>query len=144
MTIQLTSKPDEQCSAYAFKVTQDKVLVNNDESGFTYSGPGWLHQANRGLGDSNNNVHVTTNNGDSVSYTFTGTGIEYITETNTDEGNVDVYIDGTLKKTVSGYSASHASQVVLYSIQNLAAGQHTIKLVKRSGTYMLLDAFKIV
>jgi alpha-L-fucosidase len=131
-------------SAYVFKVTQDKVLVNNDEAGFTYSGNGWSHQANRGLGDSNNNVHVTTNNGDSVSYTFSGTGIEYITETYFDVGNVDVYIDGTLKKTVSAYSAARAVQVVLYSISNLAAGTHTIKLVKRSGTYMLLDAFKVL
>lgn len=130
-------------SAYVFKVTQDKVLVNNDESGFTYSGNGWSHQANRGLGDSNNNIHVTRNNGDSVSYTFTGTGIQYITETYTDEGNVDVYIDGTLKKTVSAVSSSRASQVVLYSISGLASGTHTIKLVKRSGTYMLLDAFKV-
>ncbi len=131
-------------SAYVFKVTQDKVLVNNDESGFTYSGNGWSHQANRGLGDSNNNIHVTKNNGDSVSYTFSGTGIQYITETYTDEGNVDVYIDGTLKKTVSAVSSSRASQVVLYSISGLASGTHTIKLVKRSGTYMLLDAFKLV
>ena len=131
-------------AAYAFKITQDKVLVNNDDSGFTYSGPGWHHQANRGVGDSNNNAHITTNNGDSVSYTFTGTGIEYISETNTDIGNADVYIDGVLKKTVSGSSSSRVSQVVLYSVQNLTAGQHTIKLVKRSGTYMLLDAFKIL
>ena len=79
-----------------------------------------------------------------MSYTFTGTGIEYISETNTDIGNADVYIDGVLKKTVSGSSSSRVSQVVLYSVQNLAAGQHTIKLVKRSGTYMLLDAFKIL
>ena len=114
------------------------------KSGFTYSGNGWSHQANRGLGDSNNNIHATTNNGDSVSYTFTGTGIEYITETYTDEGNVDVYIDGTLKKTVSAYSSARVAQVMLYSISNLAAGQHTIKLVKRSGTYMLLDAFKVL
>jgi alpha-L-fucosidase len=142
LTIQ-TPTGQATSQAYVFKVTQDKVLVNNDESGFTYSGNGWSHEANRGLGDSNNNVHATTNNGDSVSYTFTGTGIQYITETYTDEGNVDVYIDGTLKKTVSAYSSARVAQVVLYSISNLVSGMHTIKLVKSSGTYMLLDAFKI-
>jgi alpha-L-fucosidase len=129
--------------AYAFKVTHDKPLVNNDESGFTYTGNGWIHVANRGLGDSNNNIHSTTINGDSVSYTFTGTGIDYISETYTDEGNVDVYIDGVFKKTVSGYSATRVAQVTLYSITGLASGSHTIKLVKTSGTYMLLDAFRI-
>ena len=138
--------PSGQASspAYAFKITQDKVLVNNDDAGVTYSGAGWYHQANRGLGDSNNNVHATTNNGDSVSYTFTGTGIQYITETYTDEGNVDVYIDGILQQTVSAYSSSRVVQVVLYQKLNLPAGQHTIKLVKTSGTFMLVDAFKVI
>jgi alpha-L-fucosidase len=130
-------------AAYTFKVTHDKPLVNNDASGFTYTGNGWIHSANRGLGDSNNNVHSTTINGDSVSYTFTGTGIDYIAETYTDEGNVDVYIDGTFKKTVNCHSSSRKAQVTLYSITGLASGSHTIKLVKTSGTYMLLDAFKI-
>ncbi|MBA2391201.1 MAG: alpha-L-fucosidase [Ktedonobacteraceae bacterium] len=130
-------------AAYAFKITQNKLLVNCDDAGLIYSGPGWSHQANRGIGDSNNNVWSTTNNGDAVSYTFTGIGIQYISETYTDEGNVDVYIDGTYQKTVSGYSAARKAQVVLYSNLNLSAGQHTIKLVKTSGTYMLLDAFKV-
>ena len=142
LTITLPSSHSDSM-AYAFKIKQDKVLVNNDDPGFTYSGIGWSHNANRGLGDSNNNVHTTTNNGDSVSYTFTGTGIDYITATNTDEGNVDIYIDGSFKKRVSGYSASQKSQVTLYSIKGLARKSHTIKLVKRSGTYMLLDAFKV-
>ncbi len=130
-------------AAYTFKIIQNKLLVNCDDAGFTYSGTGWFHQANRGLGDSNNNTWVTNNNGDSVSYTFTGTGVQYISETYTDEGNVDVYIDGTYQKTVSAYSTSRKTQVVLYSNLNLSAGQHTIKLVKTSGTFMLLDSLKI-
>jgi hypothetical protein len=80
---------------------------------------------------------------DSVSYTFTGTGIDYIAPTNNDEGNVDVYIDGTFKKRVNGNSDSQQSQVTLYSVTGLARKSHTIKLVKRSGTVMLLDAFKV-
>jgi hypothetical protein len=78
-----------------------------------------------------------------ASYTFTGTGIDCIAPTNNDEGNVDVYIDGTFKKSVSAYNGSQKSQVTLYSITGLARRSHTIKLVKRSGTVMLLDAFKV-
>jgi hypothetical protein len=116
---------------------------NNDDTGFTYSGNGWVHQANRGLGDSNNNTHATINNGESVSCTFTGTGVDYITETNTDEGNVDVYIDDTYVKSVAAYSSTRHAQVTLFSTTGLANGKHTIKLVKTSGTFMLLDALKI-
>jgi len=35
-------------------------------------------------------VHSTSNNGDSVSHTFTGSGIEALTELNSDEGNINV------------------------------------------------------
>ena len=138
--------PSGQASsaAYAFKITQDKVLVNSDDAGVVYNGVAWAHQVNRGVGSSNNNAYTTTNNGDSVSYTFSGTGIEYITETHPDHGDVDVYIDGALHKTVNAYSASHVAQVTLHSVQNLAPGTHVVELVKRSGAVMLLDAFKVL
>jgi hypothetical protein len=32
---------------------------------------------------------------------------------------------------------------VLYSVSGLAAGKHQIKLVKLSGQYLLVDAFKV-
>ena len=131
-------------AAYAFKITQNKILVNSDDAGVVYSGVAWTHQVNRGVGSSNNNAYTTTSNGDSVSYTFTGTGIEYITETHPDHGDVDIYIDGALHKTVNAYGASHVAQVTLHSVQNLASGMHTIELVKRSGNVMLLDAFKVL
>jgi alpha-L-fucosidase len=130
--------------AYAFQITQDKVLANADDAGVSYTGVAWVHQVNRGVGNSNNNAYVTTNNGDAVSYTFTGTGIEYIGETHSEHGEVDVYLNGTLHATINAYSDSHASQVTLHSIQDLPFGTHTIELVKRSGTYMLLDAFKVL
>jgi alpha-L-fucosidase len=130
--------------AYAFKITHDRPLVNNDDAGVEYEGTDWVHEVNRGVGNTNNNVHITTHNGDSVSYTFTGTGIEYITETDTTHGEVAVYIDDVLHKTVNAFSTLHGVQVSLHSVQGLALGQHTIKLVKVSGERMILDAFKVL
>ncbi len=130
--------------AYAFKITQSKVLVNSDDTGVVYNGVAWSHVVNRGVGSSNNNAYLTTNDGDSVAYTFNGTGIEYIAETHPDHGHVDVYIDGTLHKTVNAFSLSHEVQVTLHSIQGLSEGTHTIELFKRSGAVMLLDAFKVL
>ena len=86
-------------------------------------------------------MHSTKTNNDSVEFTFTGDRIDYVTELNSDEGNVDVYIDGVLQTTVSCNSATRVAQVVAYTKTGLSAGSHTIKIVKSSGTYMLLDAF---
>jgi alpha-L-fucosidase len=130
--------------AYSFKITHDRPLVNNDDEGVEYEGKGWFHEVNRGIGNTNNNVHITTENGDSVSYTFTGTGIEFITETDTTHGKVAVYIDNVHHKTVNAFSTLHGVQVSLHSVQGLSAGEHTIKLVKVSGDRMILDAFKVL
>ena len=115
------------------------TTVNDSASGFGYTGS-WFASTNRGAGDYNDDVHATAANGDSVSYSFIGTSISYVTEINTDEGNVQVYIDGTLKTTVNCAGANRLTQQAVYTLSGLTSGSHTIKLVKVSGTYMLLDA----
>lgn len=116
-------------------------ITNNDtDPSVTYSA-GWVYSTNRNDGDYNNDVHYTKTNGDYATYSFTGTGVEYITETYSDESNVDVYIDGTLQGTVNCYSATRQSQVVAYANTNLASGSHTIEVIKDNGTYLLVDAF---
>lgn len=114
--------------------------VNDTDPSITYSA-GWNYSTNRNDGDFNNDVHYTKTNGNYAQFTFTGTAIQYITETFTDESNVDIYIDNTYQTTVNCYSATRAAQVVAYSNTALSAGSHTIKIVKNGGTYMLLDAF---
>ena len=130
--------------AYSFKITHDRFLVNNDDEGVEYGGTDWVHEVNRAVGNTNNNVHITTTDGDAVSYTFTGTGVEFISETHPDHGDVHVYVDGAFYETVNASSASHQTQVTLHSVQGLAAGEHTIGLVKGSGKYMVVDAFKVL
>ena len=117
------------------------TLVNDTDAGITYSSTGWSYSATRGYGDYQDDVHYTRTAANYAQYTFTGTSAEYITEMNTDEGNVDVYIDGTFQTTVNCNAASRQAQVVMYSTSSLAYGSHTIKVVKNSGTYMLVDAF---
>jgi len=118
------------------------TTVNDNASGITYSS-GFAASTGRGLGDYDNDVHYTTSNNASASYTFTGTGIDFITETYSDEGNVAIYIDGSLVKTVSTSSSTRKAQQAVYSQTWTSAGSHTIKVVKQSGTYMLVDAFRV-
>jgi len=127
--------------ALKVSLTQPAGTTVNDTSGsFVYTGGGWGYYTSRGVGDVGNDVHATKADGDAVSYTFTGTSVSYLTETNSDEGTVDVYIDGTLKQSVDCSAATRSARQSVYSVSNLAPGTHTIKLVKTGGTYMLLDA----
>jgi hypothetical protein len=122
--------------------TGTTTTVNDTDAGFTYTGT-WKYSSARGLGDYQDDVHYTAATGDSVSYSFTGTGVSYITEKNTDEGNVDVYLDGVLKTTVSCANATRLVQQTVYSVGGLTSGSHTLKLVKKDGTYMLIDAITV-
>ncbi|GHK01244.1 hypothetical protein ACWEWI_07940 [Streptomyces sp. NPDC003753] len=117
--------------------------VNDTDPAITYTGS-WSHSSGRSMGDLYNDVHATTANGDSVSYTFTGTGIDVLSETNSDEGGIDVYVDGAKVQSVSASGSSRLAQQVVASVSGLAKGRHTIKLVKTGGTYLVLDGFTVV
>jgi hypothetical protein len=119
--------------------------INDTDAGLQYSGSGWGYYGGRGVGDLQDDVHATTNDGDAVSFSFRGTGVAFVTEKSLDEGQVDVLLDGQLVQTVDAFAANvhNQSGQVLFSRNDLSAGQHTVKLVKKSGAYMLLDALTI-
>ena len=118
------------------------TFVDDTDSRIAYAGT-WMTSTGRGVGDYNDGVHYTATNGDSASLTFTGTGIDLISEKYSDEGTLDVYIDGTLVQTVNAANSTRLVQQTLFSQTWASSGTHTIKAVKRTGTYMLIDAFRI-
>ncbi|MFC6082717.1 alpha-L-fucosidase [Sphaerisporangium aureirubrum] len=113
---------------------------NDDAAAY---GTGWATSSARGLGDYNDDVRYTTTNGASFTYTFTGTGIDYLSERHSDQGLVDVYLDGVLRATVDTAAGARLTQQVVYSARGLPQGTHTLRGVKRSGTYMLVDRFDV-
>ena len=115
--------------------------LNDTSAAITY-GAGWSYSGSRGVGDYQNDVHFTVNNAAYAECTFTGTDVRFITETYSDEGAVDVYLDNVYQTTVNCNTATRQSQQAVYSATGLVAGPHTIKVVKISGTYMLVDAFE--
>ena len=120
--------------------------VNQSAPGASYSG-GWQLSANRNLGDLDNEIEYTPNNGDSVSYTFTGSGLEVLSETNDDEGSFDVYVDGN-QDTSQAFSentsgSTRLAQQVVFSVQGLSPGTHTVKIVKTGGTYLTVNGFVV-
>ncbi|GGA10225.1 hypothetical protein GCM10008018_64580 [Paenibacillus marchantiophytorum] len=138
-TIKAVKKSGTYMLLDKLNVKDNKIPYNNTDPAFTYTGS-WSLNGNRGFGDYNNDVHFTQTNNDYLQFSFTGTGIEWITEKDAGQGNVDIYIDNVLKQTVNTYNATRLAQQSLYSIAGLASGTHTFKAVKKTGTYMLSDA----
>lgn len=116
-------------------------LVNDTE--LTYDA-GWYHTTARGYGDYNDDTHHTNTVNAAASYTFTGTGVDYLSERNGDMGNVDVYIDNVFQANVNLYVAgARQAQVVVYSKTGLASGQHTIRIVNKTTAVAIVDALRI-
>jgi alpha-L-fucosidase len=116
-------------------------MINDDDDSVSYSG-GWYASAGRAE-SFGNDIHETPNNGDSFSIAFTGTGVEFVTITAANRGEVDIYLDGTLQQTINCQSPTDQSKQTVYSKTGLTPGAHTLKGVKKSGAYLSVDAFKV-
>ncbi|GAB2553419.1 X2-like carbohydrate binding domain-containing protein [Kribbella endophytica] len=117
--------------------------VNNDDPAINYTGA-WSRSWSRGLGDYQDDVQYAEAAGDAFSYTFAGTGVDYVTEKHASQGDVDIYVDGVFKQTVSAFQASgRSAQQAVYSISGLTNGIHTIRGVKKTGQFLLLDKFNV-
>jgi len=126
--------------------TSHRIVTLNDTSPeIAYSGS-WNHSTGRGVGDHENDVHWTEKVGDSVSLTFRGTGIRYITEKDESQGRATVTLDGeaagTADASLPAGTARQAQQVV-WSATGLDDGEHTVTLTMQDGRFMLLDRFDI-
>ena len=117
-------------------------MIDDGDPVVIYNGS-WTAAAGRHMGEWSDTVHHTVKDGDSVTYSFMGKGIEVLTDLNQDEGSVDVYVDGVLAKTVDCHTPSRQVQQVVYGQEWPDEGRHEIKLVKKGGSYMLFDAFRV-
>jgi hypothetical protein len=127
-------------------------LVNDTSAAVSYTGSGWRYHSDRyathDAADFNGDVHATTVNGDAVSVTFTGTSVALLLETGSAAGEqtFDVTMDGQLWGTittsaVSGSPLIWIGQQLAYSTAGLPDRPHTLKITKKSGSWLVVDGF---
>lgn len=102
--------------------------VNDTSPEITYTGT-WASNGTTSTGYYDNTMHYSNTPGDSAQFTFTGTTIAYFGARNDDNGEDDIYVDGTLEATIDRYSPTYDKQQELFSMSGLASGTHTITIV---------------
>jgi autotransporter-associated beta strand protein len=118
-------------------------MVNDTSRNVTYSGASWSYQKNRGLGEFNDDIHTATANGDSFTFTFSGTDVEYIATREANRGPVDIYIDNVFQTSVDLSTGTSGSRQSVFKKSGLTRGSHTLRCVKMGGSYMDADAFRV-
>jgi hypothetical protein len=123
------------------------ALINDMDDGPSYSStPGhrqWYNMGHRGYGDLGDDVHYAVENGAAVQLPFTGTGITVYGEKQSDQGLLEVLLDGRSLGTVDTSGPSRRAAQPIFTSGRLRPGHHVIELVKRSGTYATIDAFEV-
>jgi hypothetical protein len=120
------------------------TLITSDDPRIVYKGS-WHSAALPGISDQSAAGRETTWAGDSVEFTFHGTGIDYIAEKDTSFGNVDIYLDGEFNQNVSLQLSDFPRilQVRVFSIEGLPLARHTIRIVSKSNGPAIIDAFRV-
>jgi hypothetical protein len=113
-----------------------------------YSGSGWTHSTTQ-TGNYNNTESWNPTAGTYVTFTFTGTSVQWIGPRSNNQGYANVLIDGaTVATNVNTYASAGIDQQVLFSATGLSNASHTIKILVdgtippgSSAAYVPLDAF---
>ena len=145
-TLTVTKTGGTYLTLDALNVVNSSLLQELDDtsSAITYNnvtGGGWTSQTYAGNFDGTQ--HYTVTNGDSVSYAFTGTGIDYISAMGTNRGALSYTVDGGSPQTGTCYATTPSNQHACFSVRGLTYGNHTITVTKTGGTYLTLDALNV-
>ena len=105
-------------------------IVDDRDASLVYSGTWHDDSASTFL---DGTARYTLDANASVSFTFTGTAIQWYGQNDTNFGTAKVYIDGILAETVN-VNGPMISQKLLFSKTGLPAGEHTILVVRTSAT----------
>jgi hypothetical protein len=117
------------------------VTLNDTDPRITYTGGSWAHATGRDMGELEADIHYARDNGDSFVLEFMGTGVEFLSDAGGGRGLVDFYIDDGFHGTVDMSQGSWARNRKL-GVVGLPFGRHTLKGVKKSGTYLETDMFR--
>ena len=127
------------CQLEEPKKVNDKI--NNTDQSISYTGS-WTSGTGRD-GAYQNDAHYTSQAGSYCEFTFYGTGIAWVSETYTNLGTAEVWLDGSLVATPNLYSEGSAQRdKIVWSTEDLEYGRHTIKLVFVE-KYLIVDAFVV-
>jgi len=136
------------------QVSNAAATVTEDSSAsVTFNGSGWQHNTGAYPQASNADISWSNTTGDTASFTFTGTQIDWIVEPGPNKGEADVSIDGAFVTRVDlygGLSGSDWFRSTGFRKSWPTSGTHTITItvvgkhdIPATDNYVTVDAFMV-
>lgn len=124
------------------RITHDKGWFNDDDP--SAKAPGWFRYSNLDAGDYNNDLTISDTPGDVWSCSFTGNNVSVIAPKEEGAGKIEIQIDGKNYATVDLSTAGERKhQQVVFEINDLASGNHILKIINRGHGKVAIDALLI-
>ncbi|MER6825787.1 hypothetical protein ABT352_07350 [Streptosporangium sp. NPDC000563] len=135
-----------------------EVMVNNDDPRVKYHAAADWYELNDealSIGDYGRDLHRTDKVNSFATFTFTGTGIEYVARRSIEAGQVGFKIDGQdatpasidASKDANGTptNAAHRGGLTLWRFNGLKYGEHTLQVTNlEDGKFAQVDAFRVI
>lgn len=141
----ITVESEQADVAARVDVTYDLGYIDDRDASIKYTGEWGVYDAGS---DYAGTETFSTKVGDTCEFTFNGTGVRYIGAKQKNTGKVKVYIDNKFKEEIDTYSnlGNDLKQAVIYEINGLEDGEHTIKLETSGGNAncIVVDAFEVL
>src|SRR5439155_8146052 len=102
-----------------------RIRAEETSSQIQYTGA-WNVNTSQFANHSGKRSVTSTDAGGRATFTFTGTGARWIGFMDQWSGIAKVYFDGIIRQEVDTYSLTEQSQVILYSVEFLEPGTHTL------------------
>lgn len=126
------------------RITHDKTWINDDDPGVKMA-QGWFRHSNLNNGDFNNDLTTSNTPGAKWSFSFTGNGVSIVAPKQPEAGKIEIMIDGKIMKTVDlATTEGKKNQQIVYQVDTLASGNHTITIVNRGGGAVAIDALVVL
>jgi hypothetical protein len=129
---------------YTHPLPQLREMVNNTAADYS---AGWQYQTKRGYDDYQDDIHVTTTPGAYCEFSFSGEGIEILSEKYSDMGDVELMLDGNSQGIfhLSQDPMPRLYQIPFYRKMDLTPGKHSVRVVNRAnnGAFCIVDGFKV-
>lgn len=124
------------------RITHDKNWINDDDPGTKY--PGWFRRCNLGTGDFNNDLTFSDTPGDTWSCSFTGRSLALVAPKEAGAGKIEIQIDGRSRATIDlSVQGIRRAQQVVYEVNGLTPGAHSISIVNRGSGPVAVDAIVV-